>query len=259
MKDLLTYYITEFRNWFTGIPAVHRFSRQHPTVSGFISDRFDTDLFMGLPLTLLLVVGVVNAMLLSELAESVIDAEWVVVADQEFTNLLYSMRSETLSLIFFNLTLLGEREAVFIIGGIATIILLYRKRYWAIIAFWLAMGGVGLSVRFAKTFISRARPAEVAYYQVEHFSFPSGHATTAMALFALLAYFIYRHNQKKPYRKLIAWLAAILIILVGFSRIYLGVHFLSDVLAGFILGLLWTLVGVSLVEVMLHRKKRREV
>ena len=259
MKNPLSYYLTRSKNWFAGIPAAQRFQRQHPTISGFIGDRFDTDSFVGLPLTLLLLVGLINVLLLSELAESVMDAEWVVVADQEFTNLLYRIRSETLSVIFYNLTLPGEREAVFIIGGVATVIWLYRKRYWAIVAFWVAMGGVGLSVRFAKTFISRARPADVAYYQVEHYSFPSGHATTAMALFALLAYFIYRHNKNKPYRKLIVWLAALIIILVGFSRIYLGVHFLSDVLAGFILGLLWTLVGISLAEVMQHRKKRREV
>jgi membrane-associated phospholipid phosphatase len=259
MTNPLLHYITRFKNWFTGIPATQRFQRQHPTVSGFISDRFDTEQFVGLPLTMLLVVGIVNVMLLSEIAESVVDAEWVVVVDQEFTNLLFSMRTDWLSVVMFGLTQLGEQIAVFAIGGLATLIFLFRKRYWALVAFWLAMAGVGLSVRFAKTFISRARPADVAYYQVEHYSFPSGHATTAMALFGLLAYFIYRHNSKNPYRKFILWAAAILILLVGFSRIYLGVHFLSDVLAGFILGFLWTLVGISLSEVMLHRKKRRQV
>ncbi|MBC5776010.1 phosphatase PAP2 family protein [Pontibacter sp. KCTC 32443] len=259
MKNLLTYYITQFRYWFTGIPAVQRFQIQHPKVSDFISDRFSTRMFVGLPLTLLLLVGWVNVMLLSELTESVVDAEWVVVADQKFTDLLYSMRSDWLSITMFALTQLGEQLAVFVIGGIATLIFLFRKRYWAIIAFWLAMGGVGLSVRFAKTFISRARPADVAYYEVEHYSFPSGHATTAMALFGLLAYFLYRHNNSGPYRTLIAWPTAILILLVSFSRIYLGVHFLSDVLAGMLLGLLWMLVGVSLEEVMQYRRKRREV
>ncbi|HEY4651419.1 MAG TPA: phosphatase PAP2 family protein, partial [Pontibacter sp.] len=131
---------------------------------------------------------------------------------------------------------------------------------WAIVAFWLAMAGVGLSVRYAKTFISRARPADVAYYQVEHYSFPSGHATTAMALFGLLAYLYYRSSRtKKHFRKIIVWAAVVLILLVGFSRIYLGVHFLSDVLAGYLLGLLWMLVGISLAEVMHDRSKKREV
>lgn len=228
-------------------------------MSGFIGDRFDTSMFVGLPLTLLLLVGGVNVVLLSELAESVVDAKWIVIADQKFTDLLYSMRSDWLSIIMFSLTQLGEQIAVFAIGGIATLIFLFRKRYWAMVAFWLAMGGVGLSVRFAKTFISRARPSEVAYYEVEHYSFPSGHATTVIALFGLLAYFIYRHSSDKPSRKYIFWIAAIFIILVGFSRIYLGVHFLSDVLAGFILGFVWMLVGISLEEVMAYRKKKRQV
>jgi undecaprenyl-diphosphatase len=53
-------------------------------------------------------------------------------------------------------------------------------------------------------------------------------------------------------------LTAILIILVGFSRIYLGVHYLSDVLAGFLVGALWLLVGISLIEAMMYRSNKRE-
>nr|WP_238395734.1 hypothetical protein [Pontibacter pudoricolor] len=142
MTNPLLHYITRFKNWFAGIPAAQRFQRQHPTVSGFISDRLDTEQFVGLPLTFLLIVGVVNIMLLSELAESVVDAEWVVVVDQEFTNLLFSMRSDWLSVIMFGLTQLGEQIAVFAIGGLATLIFLFRKRYWALVAFWLAMGAL---------------------------------------------------------------------------------------------------------------------
>ncbi|MEJ8758617.1 phosphatase PAP2 family protein [Pontibacter sp. H259] len=259
MRHLLTYYITEFRNWVGGIPAAQRFARQHPKLAGFISDRFDPANFLGLPLLLILLAGLVNILLLSELAESVMDAEWIVIADQKFTDLLYSMRSKWLSVLLFAVTKLGEREAVFILGGLLTLYLLYHKRWWTIVAFWLVMGGVGLTVQTAKSFISRARPADVAYYEVEHFSFPSGHATTIMALAGFLAYLLYRNTQSSLHRKLIVWVAAILILLVGFSRIYLGVHFLSDVLAGFILGLLWLLVGISLEETVLYRKKKRQV
>lgn len=258
MKNLLTNYTNQFRSWFTNIPAVQRFREQHPKVAGFIGDRFHPKLFVGLPLTLILLAGCVNVLLLSELTESVVDAEWVVIADKKFTEMLYNMRSDWLSITMFLFTQLGEREAVFILGAIVSVIFLYRRRFVAFLAFWVAMGGVGLSVMFAKTFISRARPADVAYYQVEHFSFPSGHATTVMALFGLLAYFLYRHSSRKPYRKLILWLAAILILLVSFSRIYLGVHFLSDVVAGLLLGLLWMLVGISLEELMMYRRKRRQ-
>ncbi len=259
MKDLIANKIDSFRNWAAGVPAIQRFQEQHPTVTGFVADRFNTNHFVGLPLTLILLAAGINLMLLSELTESILDAEWIVIADKKFTELLYSMRSEWLSNVFYGLTQLGEREAVFIFGAFLTLIFLIRKRYWAIVAYWVAMGGVGLTVRFAKRFISRARPEDVAYYQVEHFSFPSGHATTAMALFGMLAYFLYRHEGSRPYRPVILWGAIVLILLVSFSRVYLGVHFLSDVMAGMLVGLLWTMVGISIEEVMLHRNnyKRR--
>jgi len=259
MRSLFTYYISEFRNWVAGLPASQRFARQFPKTADFIGDRFDPAFFLGLPLTLILLVGLINVMLLSELTESIMEAEWIVVADQEFTDLLFGMRSGWLSIVLFIITKLGEREAVFIVGGLLTILLLYRKRWWTIVAFWLVMGGVGLSVQSAKSFISRARPADVAYYEVEHFSFPSGHSTTGFALFGFLAYLLCRNTQNSTYRKLILVGAAILILLIGFSRIYLGVHFLSDVLAGYILGFLWLLVGISIEETVLYRNKKRQV
>ena len=256
MKNLLSHKVRKAKRWLLDHRLVKSFQAKYPDTASFIGKRFHTKSFVGLPLTLVVAVAFVNISLLSELTESVMDADWIVVADKEFTNLLYNIRLPWLSQVLYVITQLGEREAVFIIGAVVTGIFLYRRRFIAILAFWLVMGGVGLSVRYGKTFISRARPADVAYYEVVHYSFPSGHATTAFALYGLLAYFLYRHLNKSKYQKLCLWGAVILIVLVGFSRIYLGVHYLSDVLAGFLLGLLWTLVGVSLVEVMMYRKSK---
>jgi membrane-associated phospholipid phosphatase len=259
MKNLLTYYISIFREWFADIHAVKRFKAHHPKIANFISDRFNPKLFSGLPLTLVVLAIYINIILLSELTESVIDAEWVVIADQEFTNLLFSFRSEMLSQLLFILTQLSDRETVFIVGAIVTGVFIYRKRWVALFVFWLVLAGVGISVRYGKTFISRARPSDVAYYEVEHYSFPSGHATTAIALYGLIAYFFYRHYSKSKYRNLVVWISVIFIILVGFSRVYLGVHYLSDVMAGFLLGALWMLLGISIVEVLQDRSKRRKL
>lgn len=235
-----------------------KFRQRYPVLSQFIINRFNTKVFVGLPLTLILLVFAVNLGLLSQLTESVLELAWVVTVDKKVTAFLFSMRSNTWSRIFYTITQLGEANAVFIIGGVVTVIFLYLRNFVAIVAFWLTMAGVGLSTRYGKTFISRERPEDVAYYAVEHFSFPSGHATTAIALFGILAYFLYRRYHAHTKRKLLLWLTALLILLIGFSRIYLGVHYLSDVLAGFLLGGLWLLVGISLVEVMQYRKKRRE-
>ncbi|GAA4426088.1 phosphatase PAP2 family protein [Pontibacter saemangeumensis] len=237
-------------------PVVLRLRQRYPGLWQFVINRFDTRVFIGLPLTLMALAFGVNIALLSELTESVLDTEWIVTLDKEFTAILYKVRSDSLSRILYGFTLLGEREAVFIIGGLVSAVFLYRRHFVALFAFWLALAGVGISTRYGKTFISRERPADVAYYVVEHFSFPSGHATTVMAMFGLLAYFLYRHYHAHPHRRYVLWLAAALIVIVGFSRIYLGVHYLSDVLAGFLLGALWLLVGVSLMEVMSYRRKR---
>jgi membrane-associated phospholipid phosphatase len=239
-------------------PAVQRIGQRYPRLSAFVFNRINPGNFVGLPLTLMLLTFAVNVALLSELTESVLESEWIVTLDMAFSNQLYNVRSDTLSYMFYISTLLGEREAVFIVGGVASVVFLYRKQYVVLLAFWLTMAGTGLTVRYGKTFISRERPADIAYYAVDHFSFPSGHATTAMALYGLLAYLLYKSYPTHAKRRLVLWLAAVLIVLVGFSRIYLGVHYLSDVLAGFLVGALWLLVGISLIEVMMYRSNKRQ-
>ncbi|MCP2045903.1 phosphatase PAP2 family protein [Pontibacter sp. HSC-36F09] len=259
MRHFLTYLFLSIRSWLAKQPLVQRFYRRFPGLSGFLLRRFDTTTFVGLPLTILVMVIGVNAALLSELAEDVIESEGVVHVDRTFTSFLYSMRSEWLSQTFYALTQLGTREAVFAVGGLASIVFLYNRRYTAVLAFWLTMAGTGLSVQYGKKFISRDRPTEVAFYPEHNFSFPSGHATTSMALWGILAYFGYRHLYRRRSRIVVLAGAGALILLIGFSRIYLGVHFLSDVLAGFLLGAMWVLLGISIVEVMGYLRARKKL
>ncbi|MCJ8164706.1 phosphatase PAP2 family protein [Pontibacter sp. E15-1] len=257
MKNPLSGYVKQAIGKLKHQPLVRRLREQYPGLWRFLMNRFNTRVFLGLPFTLISLVFVLNIALLSELTESVLESAWIVTLDETFTGLLFKVRSEALSQVLYAFTQLGEQETVFIVGGVVSAIFLYRRNFVALFVFWFTLAGVGISTRYGKTFFSRERPSEVAYYAVEHFSFPSGHATTVLAMYGLLAYFLYRHYHTHPWRELVLWLAGILIVIVGFSRIYLGVHFLSDVLAGFLLGALWLLVGVSLMEVMIYDKKRK--
>ncbi|RAU81562.1 phosphatase PAP2 family protein [Pontibacter arcticus] len=257
MKDFLSHRIRSFLAWLVRQPLVARFRKQFPGLAGFILNRFDTSNFLGLPLTLLLLAGLVNMALLTELTEDMLETEGIVAFDEQVTAGFFAARTSILSQFLYFISYFGTREATFILGGLATVFFLYKRRFVAIVAFWLVMAGVGLSVQYGKTYIQRDRPADVAYYQEHNYSFPSGHATTSMALYGMLAYFLMRRLKKGVQRRLVLAAAVILILLVGLSRIYLGVHFLSDVLAGYLLGILWLMVGISLVEVMLHRRNRR--
>ncbi len=236
-------------------PPVVRLRRRYPRTIHFLANRFSTSSFIGLPLTLLIVIFLFNSMLLSELTEEIIESGGVVRLDEKFTALLFGIRSNWLSQVLYLITQLGTRAAVFLVGAIVSVLFLYRRRYIPLLAFWLVMAGVGLSVRYGKTFISRDRPVDVAYYQEHNYSFPSGHATTVIALVGMVAYFLCRHYQQPASRRIIVFFAVLLIGAVGFTRIYLGVHFLTDVLAGFMLGTLWLLLGISLTEIASHRKK----
>ncbi|MBX0333977.1 phosphatase PAP2 family protein [Pontibacter sp. HSC-14F20] len=259
MRHFLTYLFQSIRGWLVRQPLVQRLYLRFPGLFRFLLRRFDTTTFIGLPLSILLLVIGINAALLSHLTEDVIESEGVVHVDKAFTAFLFNMRSEWLSQTFYALTQLGTREAVFAVGGLATIVFLYNRRYTAVLAFWLTMAGTGLSVQYGKKFISRDRPTDVAFYPEHNFSFPSGHATTSIALWGILAYFGYRHLHRRRSRNIVLAGAGALILLIGFSRIYLGVHFLSDVLAGFLLGAMWVLLGISIVEVMSYLRARKKL
>ncbi len=256
MKHVLVYKIRQAVAWLHRQPGFISLNRRFPRLFAFIEARFSTVSLAGLPLTLLLLVYLVHLALLSEIAEDVIDSEGIVVVDQQFTMLLYEDRSIWLSKTLFFFTQLGSRLSTYIVGGLLTGFALYKKQYVVIVAFWLTMAGVGLSVQYGKKYIGRSRPAAVGYYSEHNYSFPSGHATTAISQYGIVAYFMFSLSGVRWKRRLALWLCIGLIAIIGFSRIYLGVHFLSDVIAGFLLGGMWLLLGISLIEIINNQSNR---
>ncbi len=91
-----------------------------------------------------------------------------------------------------------------------------------------------------KAIVQRPRPDESLRLVIEHgFSFPSGHSMAAMAFFGLIVWIIWRYGRNRRQRVLLCTAFSIVIVLIGVSRIYLGVHYASDVLGGFCASLVW--------------------
>jgi len=88
----------------------------------------------------------------------------------------------------------------------------------------------------------------VPVYVETSYSFPSGHATIAVAFYGFLIYVVWRNTKSWTYKINLLFAGLVIIAAIGFSRLYLGVHFLSDVLSGYLLGLLWLIISVSMVE-----------
>jgi undecaprenyl-diphosphatase len=120
------------------------------------------------------------------------------------------------------------------------------RRAWLPIAL-LAVGAVGSMTlnSFLKNLIHRGRPIYAIEFSVDASSFPSGHAMNAVVGFGLLAYLVGEHIHHGPARPSVIVAAALVILAVGASRVYLDVHYLSDVLAGFAAGGMWLAVCLT--------------
>lgn len=225
-------------------PVADRF----PAATRWLAGRFATDSFTGLPLTGLLLVLVVSSITLSEVAENIVNAEPMVQVDHWFTDLLFNARTAGLSQFFYGVTWFGSLYATVAAMVVGTAVLLWQHKRRNVFILWLLILGVSGLVQVGKRTFGRDRPARVAYYSETGYSFPSGHSATAMTLYGLLGYWFARSSHRKRNRVWIGLTAVGLILAVGFSRIYLGVHFLSDVLGGYLLGICWLTVGIALTE-----------
>lgn len=157
---------------------------------------------------------------------------------------LQGLREPWLDLLLAMVTELGGAWVTApVAGGIA--LWLAWRRLWPALGYWLAAAiVVRLSIALLKQQLARARPGNF-YSGVESFSFPSGHATTATVLYGLVAVLL-AAGLPRAGRLMLYGGAALLIILIGFSRLYLGVHWFTDVVAGFALGLAGLLLLVRL-------------
>ena len=227
---------------------VQRFKTHYPDVSRVIAERFSIKMFVGLPLTILIVVFIINLLLIFDFVEDLINSKSFVVADARVSKFFLDIRSEHVAKAFYLLTLTGNNISVTILTIIGTLLFWAKKKYHYIVALLVTVSGSAISIYSGKNTFHILRPAQNAYYLVKSFSFPSGHATYAMGLYGLLLYMLIRHVSTTKKRILLIVLGVLFILLLGVSRLYLGVHFLSDVLGGFMLGLLWLLTGIYVLE-----------
>ncbi|MCX8020876.1 MAG: phosphatase PAP2 family protein [Chitinophagaceae bacterium] len=160
-------------------------------------------------------------------------------------------RTETLTLFLKNITFLGGHK--FLIPGFLTFIIaltLLKKRKEAFWVFVFALTGLWLQMSMKKWF-QRPRPDDLLIAGITNYSFPSGHAMMSLLFFGSLILLLKDPIKKVWMRRALTVFFIFLILVIGFSRMYLGVHYLSDVLAGYCLGA----VLLLLVNYFINREK----
>jgi undecaprenyl-diphosphatase len=189
------------------------------------------------------------------LSQAIITSEAVSLLDQNLNNLILTTRHTWLTKLFLFITDFGLWQMAIVAGiGLSAYCWMHRQKIF-ISAYAITVTGAGLASLFGKQLLQRTRPSFPVYQEL-NFSFPSGHATMAIAIYGFLLYFYLRQAQHKTHQSLIVIFFTSLIISIGFSRLYLGVHYLTDVIGGYLLGLLWLIIGISIVEQHIAPPKR---
>lgn len=150
-------------------------------------------------------------------------------------------------------------SAKFYIPVCIVILIYFIKKKYYINIFGLANGVLGSAILnfLLKIYFTRTRPEE--YFQIIEtgFSFPSGHSMVAISAYFTLTYLLFR-KKIWDIKKVLAWsMTVILVFLIGFSRIYLGVHWPTDVIAGFSLGFIWVFINMIIIELLNKRDKEQ--
>lgn len=215
----------------------------------FLKKRLRRKVFTGLPLTVFVIVFLILLATFVGITDSIVNSAAIVKIDNSFANFLYLGRTPGMAKVFYVITNFASPIYITIPLGIFLVYLYFKKEIAYLYALLLTFVGTEGSVFLLKILINRARPgASIAYYLEGLMSFPSGHSAVAMAVFGFIVYYLLHHVMWKDKKFILIFLGTILIGLIGFSRLYLGVHFLSDIIGGFLVGGLWLVVGITFRE-----------
>jgi undecaprenyl-diphosphatase len=215
---------------------------------GFLRSRFSTESFFGLYLTAGLITLAVSAFFFALLAQDVVTAGRLTLIDARLSVWLHAHSRAHLTTFFL---LVSQLHSSVVISITALMISAYlwskHLRYWVLTFLLTIFGGMLLNVLLKNLFV-RPRPHfENPILTLNTFSYPSGHTMLAVVFYGTLSVFAVSHLRMWKYRVLALIAAILMISLVGFSRMYLGVHYLSDVLGAVAEGLAWLAVCLLIV------------
>lgn len=221
-----------------------------------IKKRLARDHFFGLKFTILITIFIYIFGLFVAIIGNFISFEDLFILDDRLNNFVTAARTPGLVKFFLLITSLALPQFVFSFGlAFVAFLAMTKKRLLFVGPFLVSLlGGVTTNL-LSKISLQRGRPVNAIYLE-SSYSFPSGHSTLAVVLYGFLIYYFWKKAHSQASKNLILFVGVALILAIGFSRIYLGVHFLSDVLGGYFLGIVWLCLGIGFAEWRLEKHKK---
>ena len=184
-------------------------------------------------------------------------AQGETTVDQAILLWMAGHRTPSLTGVMVGLTTFGSRTLLIALLLAAFAILIVLRDRWGLLHLAAACIGTWLLTSVTKGIIGRTRPTEVAHLvDVTGYSYPSGHSLATAALFLTIAIDVGRRLHTRAAKVALVAAACILVVMTGVSRVYLGVHYPSDVIGGFSLGTAWALLLAAATSVIAARRQQ---
>lgn len=235
-------------------PEIIELVKRHPRLFTFLSARLDRRCFSGLPLTFAVIAFTYALGLFGGIVEDLLAKDPIVAIDHSLAQMIAVLRTPAVIQGAIWVTELGVWQIVLSVVLLISLTLLYCRRGWMLAGLLVSVSGGVLFTLLGKLAFHRPRPLEAVL--VEHsYAFPSGHAAIAVALYGFFGYLLIRQSTSWRSRVNLLFATIIIVLLIGLSRLVLGVHYLSDVLGGYLVGAMWLIVGVSVNEWLISSAK----
>ena len=238
---------------------LRRLHQHSPRVWEFLIRRFKSGEYLGLHLTLGLIVSMAAIWLFAGVTEDVINRDPLTQLDIGLLEWLHSHSTPGGVQLFLAISWLGSPLVMTTIGLMVAARLALR-RSWLLFWGWVAaFAGAGALDTLLKHIIRRPRPPyAAALLHDSSFSFPSGHAMGSLIGYGIFVYLLVTlWPQRRRVRLVIYSFASLLILAIGISRLYLGVHYFSDVVGGYAAGCVWLSACITGIEVARRQPKGR--
>lgn len=245
----------------TNSRTLHGVRERHPRAWTFMVRRFERGGYLGLHLTIGLIISLTALWLFGGVTEDVINHDPLTQFDLALLDWFHQHDTPAGLRIFATISWLGSAIVMVTLAVLVAVRLAWCGRGLLFVGWVAALAGGDILDIALKHTIQRPRPIYAASFIFgTSYSFPSGHAMESLVGYGMLAYFlvVFWATRQRSQVTIIA-ASIILIAAIGFSRLYLGVHYLSDVIGGYAGGILWLSACVTAVEIARRRHKERDL
>jgi len=237
-------------------PRVEAAARRFAREIAFVRARLARDSTVGLRLTLSVLLFIGATWLFAGVAEDVVTGDPLVEVDRQISQWVHAHATPGLTRWMLAITDAHGIAATSILGLAIGAYLTWRKQWHWLLALVITLPGGMLSNLLLKQIFRRDRPIfDDRLASLVTYSFPSGHVTGATLFYGFLAAFLASRMPRWQQRLQLVAGAALLVIVVGTTRIYLGVHHFSDVVAAAAWSTAWLVLALTAVDTLRHKKR----